>query len=218
MIATMAEYFLCLDAETFLKRIRPALTASWRQRSFYPCRSLCIDLLAAAHEYSRRYHTGDEETLVARVADGIPFDRDYWRLLAGEVLLFSALEIPEFPSTAETLCCLLDPGREASVREQLAPIQQVLRGSRDVTFGAAIYRPDRAGYNDPDDVARLAAYLSAVEPQRWAVDDLRPLGDLADDAERADELAFVYEWFPVLVELYQRAQAEQRVLIIENIY
>jgi hypothetical protein len=220
-MAKMAEYFLCLDAATFLERIRPALAASWRQRCFHPCRSLCVDLLPAARDYCRRYHSNEEETLIAKVAQGISFDRACWRLVVGEVLLFAAAEIPEFSSNAETLCCLLAPAhyqqREAD-RERFAPIQQALRGSRDVTFGPAIYRPDQAGYNDPDDVARLADYLTAVQPQQWTVDDLRPLRELADDEDRADELAFVREWFPALVELYQRAQVEKRILIIENIY
>jgi hypothetical protein len=217
----MADYFLCLDAEMFLNRIRPVLADSWRKRSFDPCRSLCNALLPAAQEYNHRYHTGAEESLVARIAEGIPFDRASWRHLVSEVLLFAAAEIPEFPSNAETLCCLLAPEHyrhPAMVREGFAAIEQVLRGSRDVTFGAAVYRPDRAGYNAADDVARLAAYLAAVEPERWSVEDLRPLGDLADDEERADELVFVREWFPVLVELYQRTQAERRILIIESIY
>jgi hypothetical protein len=217
----MAEYFLGLDAETFLRRIQPALAASWRQRSFDPCRLLCHELLPAAHDYGRRYHTGGAESLVAQIIEGLPFDHACWRLLAGEVLLFAAVEMPEFPSNLETLCCLLAPeqsGRDELGREHFAPIQQALRGSRDVTFGAAVYRPEQAGYNDPGDVARLAGYLAGVQPQRWTVDDLRLLRDLGDDDERADELAFVREWFPVLVELYQRAQTERRVLVIENIY
>jgi hypothetical protein len=217
----MAEYFLCLNAETFLEQVRPAFAASWRLRSFEPCRSLCKQFLAAARDYTERYHLGEEETLVARVASGLSFDRAVWRLLVGELLLFAAVEIPEFQSNAETLCCLLAPEpyrRGAILREQFAPIQQVLRGSRDVTFGAAIYRPEQAGYNDPEDVARLAAYLAAVQPQRWTVDDLRSLADMPDDDERADELAFVREWFPVLVDLYQRARSRQHVLVIESIY
>jgi hypothetical protein len=217
----MAEYFLCLDAEAFLKRIRPVLADSWRLRSFEPCRLLCKDLLPVARDYTQRYHLGEEDTLIAKVAEEFPFDRACWRLLVGEVLLFAAVEIPEFQSNAETLSCLLAPEqfrREATVRDQLAPIQQVLRGSRDVTFGTAIYRPECAGYNGPDDVARLAAFLADVQPRDWTVDDLHALPDLQDDDERADELAFVREWFPVLVDLYQRARSEQRVLVIENIY
>jgi hypothetical protein len=217
----MAEYFLCLDAETFNDRIRPALADSWRQRNFAPCRNLCNQLLPAARDYTQRYHTGEEQTFVAQVAAGFPFDRACWRLLVGEVLLFAAVEIPEFPSNAETLCCLLAPEsqRRATVqRAQFAPIQQALRGSRDLTFGAVVYRPDQAGYNDAEDTARLADYLAAVQPQRWTADDLRPLPDLADDDERADELAFVREWFPILVELYRRSQTQRRVVVIESIY
>ncbi len=217
----MAEYFLCLDAETFLHRIRPALAGSWHKRSFDPCRSLCGELLPAVQAYAQRYHLSEEETLVARIADGISFDRACWRHLAGEVFLFAAVEIPEFPSNAETLCCLLGavPYRqEPVIREHFAPIEQALRGSRDLTFGPAIYRPDQAGYNDSDDVARLAAYLTSVQPQRWTVEDLRQLNDLEDDEERSDELEFVREWFPALVDLYQRTHEKQRVLIIENVY
>lgn len=217
----MAEYFLCLNAETFLHQLRPALAASWRLRSFEPCRSLCNQLLAAVHDYTRRYHLGDEQTLVAQAAAGLAFDRACWRLLVGEVLLFAAADIPEFPSNTETLCCLLAPeqyGREDTLREQFAPIQQALRGSRDVTFGTAVYRPEQAGFNDANDVKRLAAYLTAVQPERWTAESLRPLSDLEDDEERSDELAFVREWYPALVELYQRAEAEQHVLVIESIY
>ncbi len=217
----MAEYFLCLDGETFTRHIRPALAASWRQRSFDPCRALCVELLPAALDYARRYHTGDEETLVSCVARGLSFDRASWRLLVGEVLLFAAAEIPEFPSNAETLCCLLAPESYrdgTTIREPFAPIQQALHGSRDLTFGTAVYRPEQAGYNDAGDVARLAAYLAAVRPESWTVDDLRELRGVDDEDDRADELAFVREWFPVLVELYQRAQTRRWVLVIESIY
>jgi hypothetical protein len=217
----MAEYFLCLDAEMFTERIRPALAASWRQRSFEPCRSLCVELLPAARDYAQRYHTGDEETLLAQIVRGVPFDRACWRLLVGEVLLFAAVEVPEFPSNAETLGCLLAPEQhrdETTPRQRFAPIQQILRGSRDVTFGAAVYRPEQAGYNDAGDVARLAAYLATVRPEKWTIEQLQNLPDVTDDDERADELDFVREWFPVLVELYQRTQARRRVLVIENIY
>jgi len=217
----MAEYFLCLDAEMFTERIRPALAAIWRQRSFEPCRPLCTELLPAAQDYTRRYHTGDEETLLAQVLRGVPFDRAYWRLLVGEVLLFAAVEIPEFPSNAETLCCLLAPEQHRSgttPRERFAPIQQILCGSRDLTFGAAVYRPEQAGYNDAGDVARLAAYLAAINPEDWTIEHLQNLPDMTDDDERADELAFVREWFPVLVDLYRRTQAQRRVLVIESIF
>jgi hypothetical protein len=205
----------------FTGRIRPALTASWHQRSFELCRPLCTELLPAARDYTQRYHTGDEETLLAQILRGVPFDRAYWRLLVSEVLLFAAVEIPEFPSNAETLFCLLAPEtyRDAIIpREQFAPIQQVLRGSRDLTFGTAVYRPEQAGCNDAGDVARLAAYLAAINPEDWTIEQLRDLPDMTDDDERTDELAFVREWFPVLVDLYRRTQTQRRILVIESIY
>jgi len=216
----MSEYFLCLDAETFNRQIRPILAASWQQRRFEPCRAFCAGLLPAAHAYTQRYHTGDDETLVSRIAAGLPFDRSCWRLLVSEVLLFAAAEIPEFQTNADTLCCLLAPElyrRGDVVREQFAPIQQVLHGSRDLTFGSAVYRPEQAGYNDAEDVARLSAFLTAVRPEEWTVEDLRDLRDGEDD-DRADELAFVREWFPVLVELYEQARSRGQVLVIESIY
>jgi hypothetical protein len=217
----MAEYFLCLDRDFFLQRIRPTLAESWRLRSFEPCRSLCRELLPATQEYARRYHLGEETPLIAQIDEGFPFDRSYWRHVAGEILLFAAVEIPEYPHVGETLCCLLAPqetGREELLRSQFSPIRQALRGSRDVSFGGAIYRPDRAGYNDGSDVDRLAEYLQNVHPERWTPDDLLPLPDLGDEDERADELAFAREWFPMLVEFYQRMRKERRVVVIESIY
>src|SRR5262249_3264739 len=93
---TMADYFLVLDAATFEGRARPALAAAWRARSFVPCRDLCAALTPSAHSYAERYHTGAGEPLLCQVFRGLPFDRGNWRTLVGEVLLFSALEIPEF--------------------------------------------------------------------------------------------------------------------------
>src|SRR5437763_2978441 len=122
----MADYFLVLDAAAFEGRVRPALAESWRRRSFDPCRGLCADLLPAARAYARRYHTGTEPSLVERVVGGLPFDRAFWRALAGEVLLFSAADIPEFQTCPDTLCCLLAPSHcniDVQERMRLAPIQ-----------------------------------------------------------------------------------------------
>jgi hypothetical protein len=215
----MADYFLLLDAADFEGRVRPALAESWRRRSFVPCRELCRSLLPAASAYRQRYHTGDTEPLLARVADGLAFDRTFWRALVGEVLLFTAAEIPEFQVNAETLYCLLAPDNyrlEVGERERLAPIQQAHCGSRDLTFGAAVYRPEHAGYNNSADVARLADYLDSVRPETWTAADLADL--IADGEDRADELAFTREWFPALVDLYRRAHDNAQVVVIESIY
>ena len=222
----MADYFLLLDAVFFEQRARPALAASWRQRGFGPCRALCEELAPAARAYAERYHTGPEEPLLCQIARAsaslrFPFARDLWRALVGEVLLYGAAEIPEFQTCADTLCCLLaadHAGDDQGERERLPPILQAHRGSRDVTFGGAVYRPDHAGYNNVADVARLAAYLVCIRPDQWTVADVALRRDAIDDEERADELAFARDWFPVLCELYQQARDRGRVLVIESIY
>jgi hypothetical protein len=217
----MADYFLLHDTAAFEGQLRPALAEARRQRSFAPCRALCAALVGPARDYAQRYHLGDVEPLLAAVAQGqLPFDRTLWRALVGEVLLFGAAEVPELTANADTLCCLLAPEhyrRGVTQREQLAPIQQALRGSRDLTFGAAVYRPDHAGYNDAADMGRLAAYLQGVDPARWTAADLEPLPDL-DAADRAEEVSFAREWFPALVELYARAQQRGQVVVLEEIW
>ena len=215
----MADYFLVLDCDCFERAVRPPLAAAWRERSFGPCRDLCANLLPSARAYAERYHTGSDEPLLAKVAAGLPFDRTYWRSLVGEVLLFTAVEIPEFQTCPDTLCYLLAPGAcDAGLsREQLPQIRQAHEGSRDLTFGAAVYRPEHAGYNNAADLARLADYLAGIDPARWKVADLGVReGEDADDL--ADELDFAREWFPVLASLYRRCRELGRVIVHESIY
>jgi hypothetical protein len=215
----MADYFLVLDGAFFERAVRPPLAAGWRARSFGPCRDLCAHLLPSARAYAERYHTGSDEPLLAHVAGGLPYDRTYWRSLVGEMLLFAAVEIPEFQTCADTLCRLLAPAAcgAALPREQLPPLRQAHEGSRDLTFGGAVYRPEHAGYNNAADVARLADYFGGIEPARWTVADLGVCeGEDADDL--ADELEFAREWFPALAELYRRSRELRRVIVHESIY
>jgi hypothetical protein len=217
----LADYFLVLDGPNFENQVRPPLAHSWRRRSFAPCRELFRELLPAAYSYAERYHTGTDLPLLLQDAADLPFDRTLWRTLVGEVLLFSARDIPEFQANADTLCCLLAPDHfqaGTQPREQLPPIRQVFRGTRDLTFGGAIYRPEQAGYNNAAEVARLAAYLEAVRPESWRPGDLALLPDLHDEADWEDELAFTREWFPVLTGLYSQAQEQGQVLVVESIF
>jgi hypothetical protein len=217
----MADYFFVLDTTQFEGRVRPALGESWRRRRFDPVRALCSDMLPAASAYAERYHTGHATPLMARVAAGtVPFDRSLWRALVGEILLFGAVEIPEFQVNADTLICLLSPQRyRMGNRERagFAPIEQALAGARDVTFGAAIYRPEHAGYNSAEDVQRLARELSAVAPGAWTVADLSSLPDLPAE-DRDEELAFAREWFPALAGMYQFAAEHGRAIVHESIF
>jgi hypothetical protein len=214
----MPLYFLLLDARLFHEEIQPALAMAWRQRSFEPCKGLATRLEPAIRAFTERYHLGEEQPLLARAAQDLPFDRHYWTLLTGEALLYAAAEVPELQTAPETLCCLLAPdhylAKDVS-RERLAPIQQAHFGSRDLTFGGKLYRPDPAGYNDQADIVRLSAYLDAVDPGRWSAADLEPLVDLADEEERAEELEFVRDWFPALQDLYRRARAQEFIVVCE---
>jgi hypothetical protein len=213
----MPIYFILLDAKTFYGRIVPPLTAAWRQRSFAPCRPLCADLLPTLAEFRANCFAGAEEPLLAQVERGLPFDRRIWRALVGEVLLFAAVAVPELQTAPETLCWLLarEHYSQDVPRERFAPIQQAHYGTRDLTFGSAVHRPDQVGLNDAADVERLAEYLSTVEPQKWSAADLAGLCDLADDEERNEELEFVREWFPSLRNLYQQAHDRGLIVVCE---
>lgn len=214
----MPLYFLLHDAATFHNQVKPALAAAWCQRSFTPCQELCAGLLPAVRAFGERYHTAPEESLLFQVVGGLHFGRDYWRLLVSEVLLYGAVEIPELEIAPDTLLCLLAPERfvtEAVPRERFVPIQQAHYGSRDLVFGGGFYRPEHAGYNDTDDVARLATYLAGIDPRRWNPADLHPMPDLTQDEDRAEELEYTREWLPALRDLYQGAHAKSQLVVCE---
>jgi hypothetical protein len=153
-----------------------------------------------------------------QIPEGLPFDRKRWGLLVGELLMICASDIPALDTEPDTLCCLLEPDLYRNrATSRSAPIQQAHFGSRDIVFGGGYYRPDRAGWNDVDDVARLTRYLESVDPQRWSAADLAGHRDLADDQERAEELDYARQRFAALLALYQRAFQEKWVLVSEDI-
>src|SRR5262249_41971766 len=120
----------------------------------------------------------------------------------------------------ETLCCLLAPEiyRQESVpRTCFAPIQQAHFGTRELLFGTRCYRPEQAGYNDTDDVARLRLYLAPQDPDQLTIADLADLREITDEDERQEELEFAREWYPALLELYQRAAARRQIIVCENL-
>ncbi len=103
----MPLYFLVHDATLFEGTIRPALAASWAQRSFWPCRSLWERLRPTVASFTERFHLDAEEMLLPKAGKDLPFDRGCWRLLVGEVLLCAATNVPELETMPETLYCLL---------------------------------------------------------------------------------------------------------------
>ena len=216
----MPVYYMLLDADWFNGRMSPALADSWRLRSFDPCRPLCAELAPAALGFKEGVPAGGAEPLLWKVARDLPFDRHFWKLLVGELLLYGAAEIPEIQIAAETLCCLLAPEnyRQAAVpRARYAPIQQAHFGTRELLFGRHCYRALDAGYNDVGDVARLCDYLASQNPDAWSITGLVSLRDVTADEERQEELDFAREWFPALHDLYQRASAQKQLVICETL-
>lgn len=215
----MPAYYMLLDAGRF-EEMRAALAASWRLRSFEPSRALYPALTEDVRVFNEHYHIAPEESVLKRVHDGLPFDRNVWRLLVGEVLLYGASAIPELQTAPDVLCCLLAPNRyaeDAVSREGFAPIQQAHFGARDLSFGSAIYRPEAAGVNDISDVSRLSKYLSSLQPNEWTAADLAQLRGVDNDEDRQDELDFAREWLPALQQLYEQASAKNQIVVYESL-
>jgi hypothetical protein len=216
----VADYFLVHDRAVFEDRLRPALAAAWRERSFLPCVELCREWSSAARDQAARLHIDCDEILLFQIPNRLPFDRAFWQTLVGELLHFAARDIPEFPPNFDTILHLLGcpANPEVLPRTALPPIAQALQGSRDLVFGTAVYRPEHAGYNNASDVRRLAEELGKVPVEAWTTHDLTGLADLQDEEDRTDELAFAQEWFAALRNLYRRAADTGRVIILERIF
>jgi hypothetical protein len=203
--------FYLLDALFFHTRLQPALAESWRRRSFAPLRDVCAEIM------TRSAVPGD--CLLAQEMHGLPFARALWHGVAGELLLLGCDEMPMVQMAPATLCCLLAPMRYQAgdaARSEYAPIEQVHFGSRDLRFGGAYYRPEHAGWNDTDDVARLLGHLEMIDPATWTADMLQPMAEFPTADERAEELAFVRDWWAPLVDVYRAALARQCVVVCER--
>jgi hypothetical protein len=205
--------FYLLAAAFFHDRLQSALTASWSARSFKPCLALCTEIL------DRCGRDAPHDCLLRQVAGGLPFTPRFWHALAGELIVLGREDMPLIEIAPRTLCCLLAPDCDrpgGGPRRGFVPIEQVLFGTRDLRFGGAFYRPDHAGYNDKTDVERLLAYLEAIEPAGWIEAMLQPISELASIEDRAEELAFVRDWWLPLVEVYRDALRRDCVIVCER--
>jgi hypothetical protein len=212
-------YFMLVDLAFFQDRVRPALSASWRSRSFEPCQELRDSLIVAGHDFAERFHCNFEDSLLHHFRADMPFDRSLWRGLVSEVLLYGAKQIPEVPDVFDGLARLLNcqvQGDASNSREQFDPLQQIQHGSRDLCFGGGYYRPEHAGYNSLEDVARLTAYLDSIRTDTWKVSDLDETPGL--DAEDAHaELEYAGQGFKVVCDLYHQAQVDKHIVVCEDL-
>jgi hypothetical protein len=213
----MPLYYLVFDPILLEQQIRPALTASRQQRSFDPCQRLITALLPRAHAFRERYHIALEESLLDRVVRGLAFDRHRWQLLVGELLLIGAEEVPELHIPVETFCGILGGAvGDSQPRPRFSPFEQACYGSQDLRFGVYYYRPEHAGFNNPDDVGRLSRYLAEQRPETWTVSDLTSLTDLTEQ-DRLEELELARDYFPALQGLYRNAERQGRAIVCERL-
>ena len=119
-----------------------------------------------------------------------------------------AAETPEIPAAPETL---------GQLSRADSTIAHAYHGTRGLVFGGGWYRPDNAGYNDRDDVNRLASYLGSLDPERWTTADLGPPNAGEAEDERQDELNFARAALASLHAMYERAMAEGQIVICETI-
>jgi hypothetical protein len=201
------KYFMVLESVWFRQLLNPALAECWRTQNFQPAATICRELASVAGQSTQ---TGSAAPISLRVPDGIPFRRDLWRMLAGELLLFGAKELPELETPLDSYAAVLHQ-TPSDARAGFPPIQQAIQGSQDLHLGA-YYRPEHAGWNDEGDARRLAAWLLSIDTAAWKSDDL--IHCAIED--RDDELAFLREWFPPLREMYRNAADSNRVIVCEE--
>src|SRR5262249_17781924 len=68
---SMPLYFMLHDAERFKTLIRPALAASWRQRSFTPCLKLQTALAVETARFFTENRVGEDESILLRVGPAL---------------------------------------------------------------------------------------------------------------------------------------------------
>lgn len=159
------------------------------------------------------------DAVLRSILAGAMYDHNLWHALVAECLIFGAQDMPRIPCMIDSLVCLLAPHRRAvdrTDRSALTPIEQAYFGSRDLRFGGGWHRPEHVGWNDVDDVAMLTGYLQSIQPASWPASALALLPDFTEDEQRAEELAYVRDWWPALVNLYETAHAARQVVVCEQ--
>lgn len=207
-------YFHIHDARWFHDDFVPALTNCRQRRSFVPCQKLCHYLSTTARDYCERFHVG-EQPLITRI-DGLPYAPDLWRLLVGELLVFGALDLPEFEQAPELLCRLAGAELgEHPLRAQFGSMRQAHYGARDLSFGAAVYRPQTVGWNDAEDMARIADYLNSLAVESWSASMLKAPATAVEDADLEQELVYAQDCLPDLKRIYREAAIAGHLIVAE---
>jgi len=191
------------DADFFFGRLGPGLARSARDRSFGPLAELVNELAVPISEVASRFHlTAAEAPLILTCATA-RFDRRLWRHYAGELLLYAAAETPAIRTAPESLARFMT----------VEFVERIHRGTRDVIFDVAPYRPGQAGLHDRSDLAELAARLAMTNDAAWTPDAL----PLDSDDDPVEELTFTRQCFADLRAMIESAQLQGQVIVCEEI-
>jgi len=195
------------DSDQFRGLIAPQLAKSWRLQTLAPIVQLAAELEPKIRQISEQHRlTADEQPLLFSLSHHQSFDRKLWRHLAGECLLYAAIETPVIQDAEEALSTLA--GNSADL------IRQAHHGSHDLEFDGIPYRSGNAAWNDPNDVTRLASFLERCDSSQWHAGDLILAGH-AEIEDADEELAFARHCLELLRNLYIDANRHKRVIILE---
>ena len=196
----MSLIFYLHDREFLLDRVTPILRECWKKKSFAPGQAFFAELTDHWPEFRDLHHFNQGTPLFAAM-NHLPCDAFFWSSLVGEILLYTALEIPYLEVDSELL--LATNGE---------PMKEVLFGSRPIQMGR-IYRRDQAGWSLPEDLTRFATFLNEVHPEDWHLpSEFR--SDLSEE-DREDDLEMSREWYPNLREMVLKAAEKQQILVSE---
>jgi hypothetical protein len=195
--------FLLHNPQFFRTDVVPAIAACFRSRSFDAFSQLNMLVASRIDRLAERALLIPNERPLFSECPNLPFHRRTWRHLAGELLLYAADEIPDFPVEPDLLSQFLPPDL----------VQRIHDGSRELTFDGIPYRPDNSGFHDVEDVADIASQLKSFDCSHWPAQRLAHVP--AED--RDDELAFARQCFTHMQSMFELAMANDHLIVCEEV-
>src|SRR5262245_132729 len=100
-------YFMAIPRNWFHERLSRSLRSCWRERSFAPVVEICRELAFSARSFVQLGSEGETSPLTLLVPNGLTFDPNRWRTVAGELMLFGAAELPELETPLDSYSAVL---------------------------------------------------------------------------------------------------------------
>jgi hypothetical protein len=195
--------FLLHNPQFFRTCIVPAVAASFRDRSFAAFSQLEPRIASRIDRFAERALLTPNERPLFADCRTLTFHRRTWRYLVGELLLYAADEIPDFPIEPDLLSQFLPTDL----------IRRLHTGSRELTFEGIPYRPENSGFHDAADVANITPQLRTMDCSHWPAERLVDVP--AEDREH--ELAYARQCFKELQCMYESAIAHDYLIVCEEV-